>query len=265
MNRESFVKKLQDVIRDSGLQQNIIAEALDLSSAAISQFIHGIVLPNPEQLSSILSLLCIPEEEQVKLVQDLYTLREECGEEDSRNDIDYDELDEDFVNATSLESIFTDMLTNDPQVPSQLMFAEPQIGGIPVIHLHDLDDYTPSMGLYDFATMIPHDLLLRDYGSLGTPVVVLATGTQLGLRYCGMIQMTLAEDVPFSLSALALICLPGYKYRMIPAGDRKSCRGLESLFDMKLKIDTPPLWGLPIVEFTLLPGSIDDMRKELPQ
>ena len=252
MNWESFARKLQDVIKNSGIQQNIIAEALDLSSAAISQFIHGTALPNPEQLNSILVLLCIPDEEQIPLMQELHALREEAGEEEIKEYYADDE-DEDEDDDHNFESVYT-WLKKDKSSPSPFwMVAEPEVDGIPLIHLHDLDAYTPGMGLQDFATLRPHDLLMRDYGSCGSPIAIQTTGSQLGLRYCGILQLVIAEDVPVGLSAMALLCLPNFKYRIIPTDDRNTYRGLESLFDAKLKIETEPLWVLPVIEFSLLP------------
>ena len=73
MNRESFANDLHEIIRESRIHQNIIAQALGLSSAAISQFLHGVALPNSRQLEDI--------EVRHSMQERLTALREEYGDE----------------------------------------------------------------------------------------------------------------------------------------------------------------------------------------
>ena len=95
MKREDFARQFHAVIQDSGIRQSIIAQALGLSSAAISQFSHGLVLPKPDQLISILSLLGISSQQQFFMVQALLELRAEAGLGD--DDTEEVEMDEEFL------------------------------------------------------------------------------------------------------------------------------------------------------------------------
>ena len=98
MTREIFAKTLQDIVRESGIRQVVIAQALGLSAAAVSQFIHGITLPKLNQLNALLDLLCVPDKLRVKLCRELKNLRdkdpdktadeEPMEQDDAENDCD---------------------------------------------------------------------------------------------------------------------------------------------------------------------------------
>ena len=54
MSREAFANELNNIIEDSRIRKTVIAQALGISSSALSQFIHGTAIPRPEQLNELL-------------------------------------------------------------------------------------------------------------------------------------------------------------------------------------------------------------------
>lgn len=250
MNRKSFAKQLQDIIKKSGIPQNVVAQALNLSSAAVSQFIHGTSLPSLEQLDTIFELLCVSEEEQLPLTQSLNALRGDSNEEISGDcETGFSEFN---INDITLDSFYADFRRNAEDTGGDLIFAEPELEGTPQIFLQDMVDYRRGMGLKAFALTVPHDMLLRDYGSSCTIVEILGNGMELGLEYNGMLKLLVAEETPMVLNSVVLAGLPGGQLRLLSANKKDPCFGLDSLVDNSIDVDSA-LWTLPVVEITLLP------------
>jgi transcriptional regulator with XRE-family HTH domain len=257
MNRESLANDLHEIIRESRIHQNIIAQALGLSSAAISQFLHGVALPNSRQLEDILTLLCVPDEVRHSMQERLTALREEYGDEiiaDLNNGTpNADGEDEEEIDDSSFEKsmdfIFRDSGEENCEQPETI----PDLS-IPVIRLQDLKYLDDDTELCDFACMHSDDIILRDFGSIAVAAMIKATGDQLGLKYNGMLQFIVVEDTSSysNIAATALAIYPGNKFRLIRIGDPNAIQGLDMLF-ADTGSDAKPERVFPIIELTLLP------------
>ena len=257
MKRESFANDLHEIIRESGIRQNIIAQALGLSSAAISQFLHGVALPNSKQLEDILTLLCVPDEVRKSMQERLSALREEYGDEivaDTENNTpDTDAEEEENVDDSSFEKsidfIFRDSGEENYEHPEAI----PDLS-IPVIPLKDLKYLDDDTELCDFACMHSDDIILRDFGAIAVAAMIKATGDQLGLKYKGMLQFIVVEDTSSysNIAAAALAIYPGNKFRLIRIGNQNATQGLDMLF-ADTGSDAKPERIFPIIELTLLP------------
>lgn len=280
MQKTDFAQKLQTIIHNSGIRQTVIAEALGLSAAAVSQFTHGTILPKTEQLSAILVLLNIPAEKRALLIQELLILREkypEYSEYDAEDNLnkesnqqsektedfnkkypeendENEENEEDNPDSQNFEQFFFDPL-DDPQ----FVLAEP-VGGIPVIELNDLFDFNGDMRLSDFAGLRSFDVIVRDYGAVGSPVLVKATGDQLGLRYRGMLQLVIVDDLPLRTSMLRLAYCRNNEFRLLAPDKMAKSNGL----DLLLKDTTPVAdfyWVMPVLEFTIIPLGVEGLMQ----
>lgn len=271
MQRTDFAQRLQTIIHNSGIRQTVIAEALGLSAAAISQFSHGTILPQTEQLSAILALLNVPAERRALMIQELIILREKYPDENADeeeifqdepdtpeaaveevSDGDNSEEDDPEKDSQNFEQFFFDPI-DDPQ----FVLAEP-VDGIPVIELNDLFEYNGEMRLADFAGLRSFDVLMRDYGSVGSPVVVKATGDQLGLRYRGMLQLVIADDLPLNTSMLRLAYCRNNEFKLLAPDRAAKNNGL----DLLLKDKNPVVdlrWVLPVIEFTIIPLGVEGL------
>lgn len=257
MSRKSFASDLHEIIRESRIRQNIIAQALGLSSAAISQFIHGIVLPKPEQLEDILTLLCVSDEERSAMQERLAALREECGEEDIPEldpaliNSDDEEEDDNNTFEESIDFIFRDSGENDFEQPENI----PDLS-IPVLQLSDLK-YIKKSALCDFACMYSQDIILRDYGAIEIAALIKGTGDQLGLEYHGMVQMVVIDEKSphKNIASTALAIYRGNTFRLIPLVKSETNAGLTSFF-APVKAGAKPQRVFPILELTLLPLTV---------
>ncbi len=287
MKREDFARQFHAVIQDSGIRQSIIAQALGLSSAAISQFSHGLVLPKPDQLVSILSLLGISSQQQFFMVQALLELRAEADlgdddteevemdaeflekykdeyddyeeftlddnqdeESDDEEDEDQQNEDEDALAWRSSEYDYSDDELPDPMIT----FAEPT-DGVPVIDLNDLMDYRKGMKLQIHAIACCEETSFRDYGSVSAPVILKVLGDQVGLRYHGMVQLAITDELSPESSLMDLAFDKQGKFHILANDAIAKLNGLDKLLK---NTDTPKnfdnyKWVLPVIEFTILP------------
>lgn len=253
MNKKSFADELQEIIRDSGIRQNIIAQALGISSAAISQFIHGTAIPSDQQLAMILAMLNVNQKSHSLMFKLLQEARTSFPEDQKLTDEDGDNGEEDSDVSKSkkdhinFEKIFTQVkLIDDPT----LVFGNSS-NGAPVINLHDLYQYAPSINISDFAFMYSHDTMVRDYGTATPPVIIKATGSLLGISYTGMMQLIINNDQRQTV-AMELALYPQTGFRLL-ALNAEALKGLEIFFPDDVRKDEVPVWTLPVVELIFLP------------
>lgn len=281
MQKTDFVQRLHTIIHNSGIRQTVIADALGLSAAAVSQFTHGTILPKTEQLSAILALLNVPIEKRALMIQELLILREKYPDEIEDEPENYpDETEDDRQNGFSENGDdFPDESENDddddpekkrdaqnfeqfffePVDDPQFVLAEP-VDGVPVIELNDLLDFNGEMRLSDFAGLRSFDVVVRDYGAIGTPVVVKATGDQLGLRYRGMLQLVIVDDLPLKTSMLRLAFCRNNEFKLLAPDKSAKNNGL----DLLLKEKNPAVdfrWVMPVLEFTIIPLGVEGLRQ----
>lgn len=286
MKREDFARQFYAVIQDSGIRQSIIAQALGLSSAAISQFSHGLVLPKPDQLVSILSLLGISSQQQFFMVQALIELRAEAGLGD--DDTEEVEMDEEFLEKYKDEYDDYEVFTldddesddsddeesekgedeeeslawrsseydySDEDLPEPMIsFAEPT-DGVPIIELSDLMEYRNGMKLQIHAIACCEETSFRDYGSVSAPVILKALGDQVGLRYHGMVQLAITDELSAESSLMALAFDKQGRFHVLANDTIAKLNGLDKLLKNtdSSKDFGNYKWVLPVIEFTILP------------
>ncbi|MBE6359111.1 MAG: helix-turn-helix domain-containing protein [Lentisphaerae bacterium] len=268
MVRESLARELHEIIRTSGIRQNIIAEALGWSSSALSQFCHGTALPLPQQLAALLNLLCVSRSKHVELNRMLAMARDEAGEDlyidvkagDNTDEIPDPETPKKPFDHNNFDELFNIYGTD----PAKLIFAESPNAGVPIINLEDLDNYSPGINLYEYANIRLHDTTVRDYGEDISPVIMKTTGDMLGLRYPGMVQLVISDDIPPEMSSLVLSRYPDGTFMMLPNSDKYDLCGLEMLFDRTIEKKSSPKWTVAVIEFIIVPlghpTSLDDKR-----
>lgn len=257
MTREIFAQTLQDIIRDSEIRQTVIAQALGLSSAAISQFTHGITLPKVSQLSSLLDLLCVPDRQRMILCRELVSLREQFPESteeamDNEDSEEPDNEDDPGLDSYNLERLFSEHTDKE-----NFYVSASEVHGIPVIDLFDLNSLTPGITLFDFANQYLHDTAVRDFGTGCSPVIVKASGDQLGINFFGMLQIVIADDLPLSSSSLVLVRFHNGNYRILPYKEDKLISSSSKLFDEKEFPSGKPEWMAPVLELSMLPAAND--------
>ena len=258
MKREIFANALNEIIKDSGIRQNVIAEALDLSSAAISQFVHGTALPKADLLAEIMSILNVHSSKRILMQQWLLEAKEEAQNSDSPI-IEFDEKEDEEEDDGQVNSFNLEVMYKNSNC-SKIFFSEPA-AGVPIIQLESLRMYDPNLNLADFAANCSHDIILRDYGSADSPVIVQTTGDMLGLRYFGMVQMLVVNSMPVGSSVFELFYYRKKDFfRMLPRSDKKELlHGLESLFDEDSFPTAKPTWMLSVIEFTVFPFTSEDL------
>lgn len=273
MNRELFANKLCKIVKRSGIKQDIIAQALGISSAALSQFIHGFAIPGEPLLITLLTTLCASKDEQ----EDMLILLEEARKEfelndenpyfvDPENDAADDDDDDIFADderdsaelpqktASSFwdQSLLEQLFKDVSDTPS-FTFAAPQNCGVPVVNLEDMKFFEDGNDLFDFAHYCTEDTVIRDYGSLGGNVIMVkANGTQLGMSYDGLLIIVVTDNIKATVSTLRLSGYADGTFRLEPHGfaapdDEKA------LFGTPAKKTLKRCWSLPVIELNIMP------------
>lgn len=354
MNRELFARNLYDIVRESRIRQNIIAQVLGISSAAISQFTHGTALPKPTQLSELLTLLCVSDRERswmlhllklakaeadaeglsMEVVEDPDAVEEEDEDDDGEiaeeESSDQDSLDGYFekrgkkskgkgkgkkakdpgdagdddapadasgevspapaepsakripekAEKTARKKVAAPkgnmpppkQKKNPPPVimdgdddedtyrprnagscSGKIFMSDVPADGVPIINLYDLDNYDTGMSLIDYANACLHDTVIRNYGSVGAPVIVKTTGDQLGLNYLGPVQMVLVADMAPEMSMMSLSRYSNNAYRLVPTGEENDIFGIRIFSDGVEYPKCSPIWTFPLLEITFIP------------
>ncbi len=276
MTKKEFAQKLYSIIRESGIRQTILADALNVTSAAISQFTHGIVLPKPDQLSAILTVLDVSSRERAVMLQHLLILR--AIEANGGKPVDMDSIprivDEKWMKESEDGFPSTTQKKDDDNVfnldklyigpPGDhldyIFFHEPT-QGVPVLELVDMLAFKPSMKLVDYAGVKCKDLLLRSHGSVICPVALNVTGEQIGMHYCGMMQLVVSDNLPHTTSMLALTLREDDTFRLILAEKTAKLNGLDRLLREEEGEAPAVKWALPVLELTFMPLVIDILER----
>ncbi len=259
MNKEAFANELNSIIEESCIRKTVIAQALGISSSALSQFIHGTAIPRPEQLNELLLLLCISDLRSARLHSLLNKTIEEAGEDWESQAIDWrlekpdtdeeDDSDEDFQNFNKL---FNE--SDNSGTPHTIMFAELPEAGTPIIDLFTLDKLERKMNLYEFSMINVHNTVIRDYGSIGSPVIVKTAGCLVGMNYPGPIQLVISQDAPESYSALRLVAYVDGSYQVILKENESDFNHMRSLFNKPRHTSLKKIkWSVTVLEFTIIP------------
>ena len=107
-----------------------------------------------------------------------------------------------------------------------------------------------------------HDIALRDYGMMCSPVVINAVGTEIGVNYVGMVQITVADDLITGFSSLKLAFFgKRHGFRLI-SEEPQIAGGVESFMDDIKLPDKPIIWKLPVLEFAIVPFLVTENADE---
>ena len=127
--------------------------------------------------------------------------------------------------------------------------------------LGDMADYRPEFDLQSFAQDKMREFSFRNFGDFEEVAVVQSFGEELGMPYCGAIQLALVSEMPEGVSALRLRRHRDGSWSVVAP------RGADSLqWDKFLPSipseGSPVLWELPILEFTAAPLYRQEDRSE---
>lgn len=250
-----FHNLLQYLIRESGIRQTILAQAMDLSPAMLSQFTNGSLLPSVVQLRSLLDLLCVPAEQQGQVVKLLLDAKKAAGEKIEEWEVEADEDGEETSGTEPLDAGAFDHLYN-PDSTTDKIFRETPINAVPVIRLDELAGYDGRMSVSDFAFTRLHDTIIREYGSLGVPVMINTCGSFLGLTYPGMVQLVICDEQEDHISSLRLRYYGNGSFHLVSVDDQDGLGGIMTPVPDKAK----PKWSFPVIEFTIIP-----ILQDIPQ
>ncbi|MBE6364747.1 MAG: helix-turn-helix transcriptional regulator [Lentisphaerae bacterium] len=262
MSREAFANELNNIIQESGIRKTIIAQALGISSSALSQFIHGTAIPRPEQLNEILLLLCVSDIDCAKIHSLLNKVIEEAGDDWESQVLDWREPDNDDeeqekYNSQSFNKFFEE--PGDNEEPAVLMLAEIPESGVPVIDLYTLNNMSGNMNLYEFAMLNVHDTVIRNYGSIGSPVIIKTVGSMVGMNYPGPVQLVVSQDAPTSYSVLTLVAYTDDSYQVIFNHESRDFVNINPLFNKPRHTDRKKCkWFAPVLEFTIVPLNLEN-------
>jgi hypothetical protein len=110
------------------------------------------------------------------------------------------------------------------------------------------------MNLYEFSMINVHDTVIRDYGSIGSPVIVKTAGCLVGMNYPGPVQLVISQDAPESYSALRLVSYVDGSYQVILKEDESDFNHMRSLFNKPRHANPKKVkWCVTVLEFTIIP------------
>ena len=280
MQRKIFAKQLLMLIRKSGMRQIELAAKIGVSSAAISQFVHGTTLPTPRHMGLIFDVLKIPARTRAQIQYQLMLARSEPRKQENeqsfslltlrashglsllqvsaRTDISQERLLELEQNPEAvmseeekdkLSTLFginwdnKEMALEEPQAIGQY-----QNNGAPQIMVSDLVEYDRSEPIDEFAWRNIRNFLSYNLNGISKPVIAQAFSDEVGFRHEGLVQIVLSEVRPTGYAPMELRFYEGGVFRLWQPSSGK------------VKVDTPSfethgtvLWSIPVVEVILQP------------
>ena len=280
MQRKIFAKQLLMLIRKSGMRQIELAAKIGVSSAAISQFVHGTTLPTPRHMSLIFDVLKIPARTRAQIQYQLMlarseprkmenqpsysllTLRASHGlsllQVSARTDIPLERLleleQENDASVTEEEKEKFSKLFGINWDSQEMTLEEPQAvgqyqnSGAPQIMVSDLVEYDRSEPIDEFAWRNIRNFLSYNLSGIVKPVIAQAASEDVGFRHEGLVQIVLSETRPAGYAPMELRFYEGGIFRLWQPSSAKN------------KDDAPSfethgtlLWAIPVVEVILQP------------
>lgn len=281
MQRKIFAKQLLLLIRKSGLRQIEIAAKIGVSSAAISQFVHGTTLPTPRHMTLIFDALNVPARTRAQLQYQLMLARSEPRKSDrdpgyalmplrasrglslaqvsARTGISQErllELEQGAGNALTAEERETIAeLYGVKWDDKNLSFEEYsgdsgsyQNNGAPQIMVNDLLDYDRSEPIDEFAWRNIRNFLSYNLNGISKPVIAQAFSEDVGFRHEGLLQIVLSEVRPAGYSPMELRLYEGNIFRLWQPTVNRSKNDVPSF-----ETHGTLLWSIPVVEVILQP------------
>lgn len=250
MSREVFAQELYEIVKETGIRQNVIAQAMGLSSAAISQFTHGTALPSKRQLKTLLTMLCVPIFKQDEMLSLLIEAKKEFDQEIEPEEVTEDD-NRDQEDLLLLDQPVLDQFFRTAHNQTILTFAQPN-GGVPLIELSDMQHYNNAEDVFDFACNRQLDTIIRDYGSLGRAVILKTNGSQLNLNYEGSILIVIAADMEQAETSLKLSYYSNRKF-FIETTDDKFGKNGNFILQNQNGSKQRRVWSFPILELNIIP------------
>lgn len=283
MQRKIFAKQLLMLIRKSGMRQIELAAKIGVSSAAISQFVHGTTLPTPRHMGLIFDVLKIPARTRAQIQYQLMlaraeprkteggpgysllTLRASHGlsllQVSARTDIPQERLLELEQNGDAeltaeekkkLSTLFSvnwdspELNMEEPQAIGQY-----QNSGAPQIMVRDLLDYDRSEAIDEFAWRNIRNFLSYNLGGISKPVIAQAFSEDVGFLHEGLVQIVLSEVRPAGYATMELRLYEGGVFRLWQPSGAKNKDDVPSF-----ETHGTLLWSIPVVEVILQPLKI---------
>ena len=283
MQRKIFAKQLMMMIRKSGLRQIELAAKIGVSSAAISQFVHGTTLPTPHHMELIFETLRIPAKTRAQLQYQLMLARSEprnlgkkmntialmpiraslnlsLAEVAARTDISTErlvELEESVkLNLTKEEKVKLSEVYGVDFDNCEMNLEEPgdinsmyQNGGAPQIMVSDLVEYSRDEPIDQFAWRNIRNFISHTVNGVTRPVLAQAFSHEVGFLHDGLLQIVLAEHRPSGFAPMELRMYDGGVFRIWQPGTNSGKRDDMPSFETHGTL----IWSLPIVEVILQP------------
>ena len=271
------------LIRKSGMRQIELAAKVGVSSAAISQFVHGTTLPTPRHMGLIFDVLKIPARTRAQIQYQLMLARAEPRKADNahgyslltlrashglsllqvsaRTDIPQERLLELEQNSEAVltaeeKEKFSSLFGIDWDSP-ELNMEEPQaIGqyqnsGAPQIMVRDLLDYDRSEAIDEFAWRNIRNFLSYNLSGVSKPVIAQAFSEDVGFLHEGLVQIVLSEVRPAGYAPMELRLYEGGVFRLWQPSNSKNKDDIPSF-----ETHGTLLWSIPVVEVILQPLKI---------
>lgn len=243
MSREKFAEDLRMMCKKYNVKQKDLAEALQLSCAAVSQFMNGVSLPKPEQLEKMMEKIGATPQETQSMLFRLLLLRTGFSETSAAPEEKEEEQSwpfgmDQFFPPNSLHEPLN--LFNDPAARS----------AVPFLYLEDMDKFTSGTVLNAYARSHSRRFIVRDFGCFDDVAVIETRGEKLDLPHCGLVQLVVAAKLPEKYTSLTLCRLNDRSYCIVPERDNMRWQ----LF----ALDAPPapekiMWQLPLLEMSFTP------------
>ena len=288
MQRKIFAKQLMMLIRKSGLRQIELAAKIGVSSAAISQFVHGTTLPTPHHMELIFAALKTPAKTRSQLQYQLMLARSEPrrlgGNKNKpvelmpiRSSQGYSITEVSARTGISSERIIA--LEENPNLPlteqekqqfsliygvnfdhQEIAVESPSDignvynkGGAPLIMVSDLLEYDKQEETIDeFAWRNIRNFVSNVVNGVSRPVFAQAFSDEVGFRHDGLLQIVLAENRPAGFAPMELRMYEGGIFRLWQPGNEGSKRDDLPSFETHGTL----VWSLPVVEVILKPLKI---------
>ena len=281
MQRKVFAKQLLMLIRKSGLRQIEVAAKIGVSSAAISQFVHGTTLPTPKHMAAIFDALNVPVRSRSQLQYQLMLARSEPRKENkgsssllplragsglslaqvaARTDISQERLLElEQESGAPITEAERDTLAelygvrwNQKNLAFEELAADVvnyQNNGAPQIMVRDLLDYNRSAEAVDeFAWRNIRNFLSYNLNGISKPVIAQAFSDEVGFLHEGLLQIVLSEVRPAGYSPMELRLYEGNVFRLWQPASTKVKNDVPSF-----ETHGTLIWSIPVVEVILQP------------
>ena len=275
MYKDIFVEEFQKLIKDAGIRQKKLADAIDVSGAAISQFMNGVTLPTFRHMDIIFSLLKTPADRAYYIKnllayarsdnkegkfstfnRSLLTMRHNSGYSIPRlssrigipvgrlNSLETDPecipTEDELARLKDFFGCSPDEFANYHVLSNAFRCADHDTG-IPKINYGDLLNYDGSKPLYDYAKKVFRDHVPRDFDGFLDPVIVEVNAEVLGFPYKGILELTLASRQPLGFIQMTLSRYPDNVFYLEQNEQPKRSK-------------KAPLWSMPVTELKFIPA-----------